>query len=77
MIVERERRLGEDWVQVSWRSEVKRSGGRLNCHANAQPGRHPPDDCSYGIITLGELVTRRSHHERPERCEGRLGPEKR
>lgn len=81
---ERERDYRVEWG----RSEVRVGAGRLLVGGQAvrqsdgdadgpSAGRTPDPAPPFGITTLGELVKRRSHHERPERRQGRLGPEKR
>ncbi|KAF3852713.1 hypothetical protein F7725_006068 [Dissostichus mawsoni] len=41
------------------------------------PHPHNPPFSGSTLGEVGGLETRRSHHERPERHQGRLGPEKR
>lgn len=82
MNIEKERRKsllqskeGEEKVQIRQKVELTAPSSE-----GKQPTHYASDCCLRKVTTLGELgelVLRRSHHERPERRQGRLGPEKR
>lgn len=72
-------RSGESGRRQVGGQAVRREADSASAEQTVPPPP-PPNNCPFTVTTLGELgglVTRRSHHERPERRQGRLGPEKR
>ncbi|KAG7220265.1 hypothetical protein INR49_018321 [Caranx melampygus] len=78
---EGEMEVGERLIERRRRSKLTRKGIKEGKkEARRQELAELPPSVPFTVTTLGELgglVTRRSHHERPERRQGRLGPEER